>query len=102
MKATLGLVLAGSSSQGWPMTCIAVRWPPCQSEQLVTRGNTRRGPQRSLRQNTACTTGSVLLDYPNRGCRPAVKQEIMDMSLNASGIQGNAKEQSSTLCCISA
>jgi hypothetical protein len=31
-----------------------------------------------------------------------VKQEIMDMSLNASGIQGNAKEQSSTLCCISA
>ena len=41
--------------------------------------------------DTACTTGSFLLDYRNRGCLPAVKQTIIDMSLNASGIRDTAR-----------
>src|SRR5712671_848072 len=41
-------------------------------------------------QNTACTTGSFLLDYRNRGCLPEVKQTVIDMSLNASGIRDTA------------
>ena len=49
------------------MTFIAVRCPHCQSEQIVKRGKTRRGTQRYLCQNTACTRGSFLLDYRNRG-----------------------------------
>jgi hypothetical protein len=70
------------------MTFIAVRCPHCQSEQIVKRGKTRRGTQRYLCQNTACTRGSFLLDYHNRGCLPEVKHTIIDMSLNASGIGG--------------
>ena len=73
------------------MTFIAVRCPHCQSEQIVKRGKTRRGTQRYLCQNTACTTGSFLLDYRNRGCLPEVKQTIIDMSLNASGIRDTAR-----------
>ena len=73
------------------MTFIAVRCPHCQSEQIVKRGKTRRGTQRYLCQNTACTTGSFLLDYRNRGCLPEVKQTIVDMSLNASGIRDTAR-----------
>ena len=73
------------------MTFIAVRCPHCQSEQIVKRGKTRRGPQRYLCQNTACTTGSFLLDYHNRGCLPEVKHTIVDMSLNASGIRDTAR-----------
>ena len=73
------------------MTFIAVRCPHCQSEQIVKRGKTRRGTQRYLCQNTACTTGSFLLDYRNRGCVPEVKQTIIDMSLNASGIRDTAR-----------
>jgi hypothetical protein len=38
------------------MTFVTVRCPPCDSEQLVKRGKTRRGTRRSLCQNTA---GSV-------------------------------------------
>ena len=37
------------------MTSIAVRCPHCHSEQIVKRGKTRRGTQRYLCQNTACT-----------------------------------------------
>ena len=73
------------------MTFIAVCCPHCPSEQIVKRGKTRRGTQRDLSQNTACTTGSFLLDYRNRGCLPAVKQTIIDMSLNASGIRDTAR-----------
>src|SRR3989475_10391541 len=51
----------------------------------------RVGTQRYLCQNTACTRGSFLLDYRNRGCLPEVKQTIIDMSLNASGIRDTAR-----------
>ena len=73
------------------MTFIAVRCLHCHSEQVVKRGKTRRGTQRYLCQNTACTTGSFLLDYRNRGCLPEVKHTIIDMSLNASGIRDTAR-----------
>ena len=73
------------------MTFITVQCPHCLSEQIVKRGKTRRGTQRYLCQNTACTQGSFLLDYSNRGCLPEVKHQIIDMSLNASGIRDTAR-----------
>jgi transposase-like protein len=73
------------------MTFIAVRCPHCHSEQIVKRGKTARGTQRYLCQNALCTKGSFLLDYCNRGCLPEVKQTIIDMSLNASGVRDTAR-----------
>jgi insertion element IS1 protein InsB len=73
------------------MTFIAVRCPHCQSDQIVKRGKTARGTQRYLCQNTLCPKGSFLLDYCNRGCLPEVKQTIIDMSLNASGVRDTAR-----------
>jgi IS1 family transposase/transposase-like protein len=73
------------------MTCIAVRCPHCQSDQIVKRGKTARGTQRYLCQNTLCATGSLLLDYCNRGCLPEIKHMSIDMSLNASGVRDTAR-----------
>jgi transposase-like protein len=73
------------------MMFIAVQCPHCSSEQIVKRGKTRRGTQRYLCQNSACTQGSFLLDYRNRGCLPEVKQQIVDMSLNACGVRDTAR-----------
>src|SRR6266702_2658463 len=73
------------------MTFLSVRCLHCHSEQSVKRGKTRRGTQRYLCQNMACAKGSFLLDYRNRGCVPEVKQTIIDMSLNASGIRDTAR-----------
>jgi len=72
-------------------TCIAVRCPHCHSNQVVKRGKTARGTQRYLCQNQECTTDSFLLDYCNRGWLPEVKQLIIDMSLNASGVRDTAR-----------
>ena len=73
------------------MTFIAVRCPHCQSEQIVKRGKTGCGTQRYLCQNTTCATGSFLLDYRYLGRLPAVKHQIIDMSLNASGVRDTAR-----------
>src|SRR5499433_3762047 len=80
-----------SDSKEWLMTFIAVRCPHCDSEQIVKRGKTYRGTQRSLCQNMVRARGSFLLDYCNRGCLPEVKQQIVDMSLNASGVRDTAR-----------
>src|SRR5215510_10691239 len=63
----------------------------CYSEEIIKRGKTARGTQRYLCQNPLCTTGSFLLDYRNRGCVSEVKQQIIDMSLNASGVRDTAR-----------
>ena len=91
IAVTLGLIFVASMRKEWPMTFIAVRCPHCQSDQIVQRGKTARGTQRYLCQNTLCTKGSFLLDYCNRGCLPEVKQTIIDMSLNASGVCDTAR-----------
>ena len=91
MDGTLGLIFVASPRKAWPMTFIAVRCPHCQSEQIVTRGKTARGTQRSLCQNTRCATGSFLLDSGNRGCLPDVKQTIIDRRLNASGVRATVR-----------
>src|SRR5215208_4234345 len=72
------------------MTFIAVRCPHWHSEQIVKRGKTGCGTQRYLCQNTTCATGSFLLDYRYLGRLPEVKQQIIDMSLNASGVRDTA------------
>ena len=64
--------------------------PICGNEG-VRYGRNRNGTQRYLCQNTACARGSFLLDYRNRGCLPEVKQHIIDMSLNASGVRDTAR-----------
>jgi predicted RNA-binding Zn-ribbon protein involved in translation (DUF1610 family) len=83
--------LTAAHSKERPLTCSSGRCPPCHSEQIVKRGKTRRGTQRYLCQHTAWAAGSFLLDYCNRGCLPEVKQTIIDMSLNASGIRDTAR-----------
>jgi transposase-like protein len=57
----------------------------------TTRGTTARGTQRSVCQNPLCARGRFLLDSGNRGCLPEVKQTIIDMRLNASGVRDTAR-----------
>ena len=73
------------------MTFIAVRCPYCHSDQIVKRGKRRRGTQRYLCHNTAGPPQSFLLEYRYQGRLPAVKQQSIDMSLNASGMRDTAR-----------
>src|SRR3954463_6833879 len=73
------------------MVFISVQCPHCHSDQIVKRGKTGCGTQRYLCQNATCATGSFLLDYRYLGRLPEVKHQIIDMSLNASGVRDTAR-----------
>jgi insertion element IS1 protein InsB len=91
MDVTLSLDLTTSSNKEWSMTFVSVRCPYGHSDEIVKRGKTRRGTQRYLCHNTACIPRSFLLEYIYQGRLPEVKQQIIDMSLNASGIRDTAR-----------
>src|SRR5437016_14075679 len=91
IDVTLSPLLTAPRNKECLMTFIAVRCPHCQSEQIVKRGKTGCGTQRYLCQNTTCATGSFLLDYRYLGRLPEVKHQIIDMSLNASGVRDTAR-----------
>ena len=55
------------------MAFLSARCPHGQSEQIVKRGKTDCGTQRSLCQNAPGATGSVLLDDRYQGRRPEVQ-----------------------------
>ena len=73
------------------MAIIPVRCPSCDGDAVVKRGKTERGKQRYLCQNEACSHRTFLLDYTNRGYMPSVKRQIIDLTLNGSGIRDIAR-----------
>ena len=73
------------------MVRIPVRCPYCQSDQVVKRGKTDTGQQRYRCQNPDCSHHSFLLNPAYRGRLPEIKQQVIEMSLNGSGIRDTAR-----------
>jgi transposase-like protein len=73
------------------MVLIAVKCPHCHSDNVVKRGKSDNGAQRYLCKNDACAHRSFRVDYVYRGRLPEVKQTIMEMALNGSGIRDTAR-----------
>src|SRR5205807_10221900 len=66
--------------------------PYCQGIDIVKHGMSPEGKQRY--RCRACLEGrgrTFLLEYSYAGHSPAVKQQIVDMALNASGIRDTAR-----------
>ena len=69
----------------------AVRCPHCQSEAVVKYGKTSNGKERfRCQQRTECGR-TFVRSYAYPGCLPTVKQQIVDMTLNGSGIRDIAR-----------
>ena len=66
--------------------------PHCQGTDIVRYGVTRQGKQRYRCRE--CREGkgrTFLLDYSYAGQSPAVKEQIVEMAMNASGIRDTAR-----------
>jgi transposase-like protein len=66
--------------------------PHCQGTAIVRYGNTRQGKQRY--RCRACRQGrgrTFLLDYSYAGQSPEIKEQIVEMAMNASGIRDIAR-----------
>jgi len=70
---------------------IPVQCPHCGSDQVVKRGKTENDKQRYLCQNQDCPTKTFILDYTYKGYLPEVKQQLIDMALNGSGIRDTSR-----------
>ena len=73
------------------MVLIPVLCPHCHSEQVIRGGKTKAGQQRYKCQNTACPCYSFQLNLLYKGRAPAIKEQIVDRSLNGSGIRDTAR-----------
>jgi transposase-like protein len=66
--------------------------PYCQGSDIVRHGTTPEGKQRYRCRECLLRRGrTFLLEYAYAGQSPEVKQQIVDMAMNASGIRDTAR-----------
>jgi transposase-like protein len=69
----------------------AVKCPHCQSAAVVKYGKTSTGKERFRCQQRERCGRTFVGSYAYPGCLPTVKQQIVDMTLNGSGIRDIAR-----------
>jgi len=69
------------------MAWVYVHCPDCQSLDVVQYGKQANGTQRYRCNQRDCSRTIFLLQYQDKGRLPAVKQQIVDMTLNGSGVR---------------
>src|SRR6266540_5498737 len=65
--------------------------PHCHGTDIVRHGTTRQGKQRYRCRACPERGRTFLLEYTYAGQSPDVKQQIVEMAMNASGIRGTAR-----------
>lgn len=70
---------------------LQIRCPTCQSSDVIKHGITAQGKQRYRCKHAGCPSQTFLVEYSHQGRLPAVKQHILEMTLNGSGIRDIAR-----------
>jgi transposase-like protein len=65
--------------------------PECQSNHITRSGRNEHGEQRYRCQETDCQTKTFMLSYRYRACEPGIKEQIIDMAINGSGIRDTGR-----------
>ena len=73
------------------MTVEAVRCPHCPSEAVVKYGTASNGKARYRCQQSETCGRTFVHVYTYPGCVPAVKRQMVEMTLNGSGIRDIAR-----------
>ena len=74
------------------MTCYQeIGCPHCGSHQVVKTGYSARGERRYRCDNPACPTKSFMLTYRYKAYQPGIKEQVVDMAINSSGIRDTAR-----------
>jgi len=64
-----------------------IHCPTCDGVDVVKYGKSAEGKQRFLCQDPNCNCQTFILDNSYKGRLPEVKEQIIEMSLNGSGIR---------------
>ena|SRR5215207_2210567 len=67
---------------------IPVHCPACgDTESIVKFGRSRNDKQRYCCQSTECKKSTFIIDHERKGWLPEIKEKIIEMTLNGSGIR---------------
>jgi transposase-like protein len=69
------------------MALVHVQCPSCQSIDVMKYGRQANGTQRYQCNNPNCARRIFLLRYHDKGRLPEIKRQIVDMTLNGSGVR---------------
>ena len=70
-----------------PLEC-----PSCKDTESVVRfGKTSNNKQRYCCQNEACDRKTFIVGYDNKGWLSEIKEKIVDMAMNGSGIRDTSR-----------
>ena len=73
------------------MASLQIRCPACQSTDVIKHGVTAQGKQRYRCEHSNCASQTFRVEYSHQGRVPAVKQQIIEMTLNGSGSRDMAR-----------
>ena len=73
------------------MAVVFVKCPSCKEDNVIKFGTNAAGKQRYKCKNGDCDKNTFLLNYSRNGDLPEIKQKIIDMALNGSGIRDTAR-----------
>ena len=74
------------------MTCYQlIHCPNCGSSHIGKSGFSDHGVQRYRCQEANCSTKTFMLHYKYKAYEPGIKQRIVEMAINSSGIRDTAR-----------
>jgi insertion element IS1 protein InsB len=73
------------------MVSVPVQCPHCHSTVVIKAGKQANLTQRYQCQNGRCARRIFLLQYQDRGRAPEIRRQVVDMTLNGSGIRDTAR-----------
>ena len=62
-------------------------YPCCRSNHIKKARRSESGTQRYRCADSICPTKTFMLDYKHKAYEPGVKKQIIDMTINSSGIR---------------
>jgi transposase-like protein len=70
---------------------LPVLCPDCRSDDIIRHGKSSEGKQRYVCLNSDCLRRTFVLDTEQPGRKREIKQKIVDMALNGSGVRDTAR-----------
>lgn len=68
-----------------------VACPNCHSSHIMKSGKNAQNIQRYRCKNSICPTITFMLDYRYNACAPGIKEKVVEMAINSSGIRDTAR-----------
>ncbi len=65
--------------------------PNCRCSHIMKSGRNAQNIQRYRCKNSTCSTVTFMLSYRYNACAPGIKEKVVEMAINSSGIRDTSR-----------